>query len=97
MSDELTEDLDKEYVKENPQQALFELNDLAYQKEWQDMPEFSLQDKEPYKQVIVSFRSEKDMEEFAKLVGQKITDRTQSLWFPKATIEQYINKRYSAE
>ncbi len=70
-------------------------NLLKWQKEWQDMPEFVHEDLEPIKQVIVSFATKEDFERFSKLVDQKIRYRTtKSIWFPKATIERYMDKLY---
>jgi len=63
-------------------------------KEWQDMPEFKHKDLEPKFQLIVSFKNKEDRDKFAELIGQKITNKTQSLWYPKAKIKKYINKRY---
>ena len=44
-----------------------------------------------------SFRNEEDAAEFAKLLDQTITPRTQSIWYPKAKIDKYMNKRYKSE
>lgn len=52
------------------------------QSEWQGMPEFVQEEQKPYAQVIVRFKTEEDMLDFAKLVGQKLTKRTKSLWHP---------------
>lgn len=65
--------------------------------EWQGMPEFHQEELRPWKSVIVHFAGPGDMEEFAKLIEQKLTAKTRSLWFPKAEIERYVNKRYSDE
>lgn len=62
--------------------------------EWHDMPEFVMNNKEPLKQLIVSFRSWEDYKEFSKLIEQNLTSKTQSVWFPKATIETYADKVY---
>jgi hypothetical protein len=51
--------------------------------EWRGMPEFNQPDNGAIKQIIVSFDSEEGIEEFAKLVGQNITKKTKSIWFPK--------------
>ena len=64
------------------------------QDEWEGMPEFNQEDKTPQKQIIVSFKNEKDMQLFSELIGQKLTNKTRSIWYPKAEIEKYIDKRY---
>lgn len=51
--------------------------------EWGGMPEFTAEDKSAYKNLIVNFENEKDMEKFAKLVGQEINIKTKSIWYPE--------------
>jgi len=50
--------------------------------EWESMPEYESKDVGPDRQLIVSFRNDDDVQAFAKLVDQKITDKTRSLWYP---------------
>lgn len=50
--------------------------------EWRGMPEFNQPDNGAVRQIIVSFHKEEDIQEFAKLVGQNITKKTKSIWFP---------------
>lgn len=84
---------------EKPQGSLFSKEEVPekWEKEWQDMPEFKMEDKTSYKQIIVHFACQKDRDDFATLIDQKITYKTQSLWFPKAEIERLMNKRYIDE
>ncbi len=68
---------------EEVQPELLDMSD--WKREWQDMPEFNCQDLEPFAIVNVRFASEKDLKDFAKLVGQTIDGKAkaQSIWFPK--------------
>ena len=50
---------------------------------WDDMPEFKTQENQPYKQIRVNFESEKDIEEFSKLIDQTVTNKTKAIRFPK--------------
>ena len=50
--------------------------------EWQDMPEFQQEDTSAYKKIIISFQDDKAVKDFEKLMGQRITDKTKSLWYP---------------
>lgn len=50
--------------------------------QWTDMPEFVQEKKEPFSQIIVRFESEKDLNEFAEMIGQKLTPKTKSIWHP---------------
>jgi hypothetical protein len=64
---------------------------------WKGMPEFEQEDKTAYQSIHVHFKTEQDVEDFARLINQTITDRTRSLWFPFIEIERYADKRYSDE
>lgn len=68
-----------------------------WEKEWKGMPEFKQLDMEPWKSVVVQFESEKDMLEFGRLVNQKITFKTPSIWFPKVDPTPAINKLWVDE
>jgi len=59
-------------------------NDLEknWEKEWKEMPEFIQERKKPFSQIIVRFESEDDLNEFAKIIGQKLTKKTKSIWHP---------------
>ncbi len=52
--------------------------------EYQGMPEFEQEDLSPFKQLKINFASQKDIDTFAELIGQKITEKTRSIWYPKA-------------
>lgn len=66
----------------------------SWNEEWQNMPEFIQDDKEPIQSIVVSFEKREDVEEFAKLIGQKITYKTKSIWFPQKKKDSVINKVY---
>lgn len=61
---------------------------------WKGMPEFVQEDKGPYRSVIIHFFDQKGVDDFAKLIGQKITDKTRMTWFPEMIIEKAADKRY---
>lgn len=64
---------------------------------WQDMPEFVQDKQEPYAQMIVRFRSQEDLDEFAQLIGQKLTRKTKSIWHPVLVRGINANKRWVDE
>jgi len=68
-----------------------------WEEEWQGMPEFQMQDLSPVKSLIVHFATWDDMKAFAELVEQHLLKTTQSIWFPEAGIEKYVDKRYVTE
>lgn len=49
---------------------------------WVGMPEFVQEAKKPAAQIIVRFETEADLQEFASLIGQKLTTKTKSIWHP---------------
>ena len=65
--------------------------------EWKNMPEFVQEKQDPYAKIIIRFETQKDLEEFAKLIGQKLTQKTKSIWHPE--LQRGINsaKRYVDE
>ena len=65
--------------------------------EWDGMPEFDQDDKTAHQTLKVHFAKDADVARFAELVGQTITDRTQSIWYPEAVIERYVDKVYEAD
>ena len=65
--------------------------------EWVGMPEFEQEDLTGVQSIHVHFATRADVEAFAELIGQKLTDKTRSIWYPEAEIERYADKRYSDE
>lgn len=69
-----------------------------WQKEWKDMPEFiQVKTKKPFAQIIFRFANKEDLEEFSKLIGQKLTNKTKSAWHPQIERGQNANKIYVYE
>ena len=77
------------------QHALFDMDEhLAWKKHWRGMPDFSQEDLAPWKTLKVHFNNRSELQEFSKLVGQTLTDRTQSIWHPEAEIGRMVDKRF---
>jgi hypothetical protein len=66
-------------------------------REWKGMPEFVQGKQKPYAQIIFRFGSEEDLQEFAKLIGQKLTKRTKSAWHPQIVRGLDASKRWVDE
>lgn len=95
------EEVDDEPIEDAPvtdkdQFLLFEADEW-WRKEWRGMPEFIQEDLSPRKSIYVHFADTQDMLAFAELVGQTITSQTQSIWYPKAEIWTFAEKRYVSE
>jgi len=53
------------------------------EKEWVGMPEFVQESKWGYQTITLRFGTKEDVEDFAKLIKQGITQKTKNLWIPK--------------
>ena len=48
---------------------------------WKGMPAFE-QENTVHQKIVVKFRTAEDREEFAKMIGQKLTPKTRAIWHP---------------
>jgi hypothetical protein len=72
-------------------------NNNTVDSEWINMPEFIQEKQEPYTKLIVRFENKEDFEEFSKLIEQKLTQKTKSIWFPfkshwGLSVKRWINE-----
>lgn len=74
--------------------TLFDNLETDWQKEWKDMPEFVQEDLTSQRKIVVHFRNEEDVKRFAELIGQNITPKQPSLWFPEMLPRRYAHLRY---
>jgi len=58
------------------------------------MPEFKHKDLSPLKSIIVYFKDNQAVKDFEKIIDQKISKKTQSVWYPEAEITRMVDKRY---
>ena len=65
--------------------------------EWKGMPEFHQEDLTPMHSINVRFKNAEDMENFAKLVDQKINLKTKTIWFPFAPFRRASLFEYADE
>ena len=65
---------------------------------WKGMPDFE-QEHEHHKKLTVKFLSEEDLQDFAKLIGQKITNKTRGIWYPApdGVRESYLYRWFEEE
>lgn len=54
----------------------------TYDKDWIGMPEFVQEKQSPYAQIIFRFESKQDLDDFSKLISQRLTSKTKSAWYP---------------
>ena len=71
--------------------------DDDWQDEWQGMPEFVQESQKPYAQIIVRFDDQEGLDEFSRLIGQHLTNRTKSIWHPQLQRGANSTKRYISD
>jgi len=77
------------------QGKLFEVDEfLGWKEHWKGMPEYIHRDFTPWNSVIIHFEDRESMDALSRILGQRLTEKTQSIWFPEATIGRMVDKRY---
>lgn len=69
---------------------------VDFAEEWQGMPEFENEDS-AYRTIYVHFKSQADVDAFAELVGQTITEETKYIWYPKTERRNLKHLGYAAD
>ncbi len=64
---------------------------------WQDMPEFEHEDKNPVRTIRVHFRSDADVDDFAKIMGIELTEKTKTIWHPPLIKESRKDQVYGSD
>jgi hypothetical protein len=87
----------KKNKKKSPLFPELKRKEEAWREEWKGMPEYDHQDLTSFQSFTIHFRNQEDVDEFSKLIGQRITPKQQAIWFPALKIRRYAHKRYSDE
>lgn len=66
----------------------------SWKDEWKNMPEFIQEKQREYAKITVRFRNQQDLDEFAKLIGQKLNRKSQCTWHPELKLNKATEKRY---
>jgi len=64
---------------------------------WQDMPEFIQEEKDSYAKIIIRFDKEEDLYNFARLINQKLSKNTKSIWYPKLERGKNLKRRWESD
>ncbi|HON83255.1 MAG TPA: hypothetical protein PLI22_03850 [Caldisericia bacterium] len=83
------------------QQVLFDIKEW-WEEEWIGMPEYVQTNLTPFRTLYIHFENQTDVDDFAKLVNQKITSKTKYIWYPElreipARDKRYIDEERSGE
>lgn len=73
-------------TRESDQFNLFDL-EPDWRDYWWGMPNFEVKDARPGHQITMNFVSYEDAKEFGEKIGMRVTEKTNSLWFPKQNWE----------
>lgn len=72
---------------------LFDDDDF-WEKEWKDMPSFSMTPEVPLHTIKLQFKTKEDMETFSKLINQDVKKSKETYWFPKLNRSAFSDKKY---
>lgn len=61
---------------------------------WEEMPEYVLGWEKPHRELRITFNSMDEVKELSEKLGQKITDRTLSFWYPPMPRRDLTKSRY---
>jgi hypothetical protein len=64
---------------------------VDHAKEWAGMPEYRQEDLRAYAQVLVNFATREDLERFARALGQEVTGKERSIWYPPQPVRESMN------
>ena len=65
-----------------------------WREHWRGMPSFEMDDQTAYQSIIVNLRNPEDRDEFAKLLGRNLTEKTKSVWWHKGEVDRKTDKRF---
>jgi len=71
-----------------------EQSDEDFEELIKGMPEYEHKDLTSFKRLIIHFKNEKDLKEFAELVNQEITKKTKYIWYPELKKDDLKSKKY---
>jgi hypothetical protein len=66
--------------------------DKEWEMEWRGMPEYNCSNNNPYIKIVINFKTKEDYKNFSHLIGQNLTENTDSIWFPKQFIPRGVYK-----
>lgn len=68
-----------------------------WREHWVDMPEYEQKEAASFRTIHMHFENKEFYEEFAKKIGQEITEKTNSIWYPKLYVTKNMLLRWVDE
>lgn len=65
-----------------------------FDEEWKGMPEFTRDDTRSYRHIAVHFNDEASVQKFAEIIGQQLTNKTRTIWYPHQAKRDLKSKIY---
>ena len=65
-----------------------------WDKEWKDMPSFSMTPETPEHTIKLNFKTLEDMKKFGELINQEIKKSQENYWYPKLNRCAVSDKKY---
>ena len=62
--------------------------------EWQGMPEYTSEDRRPFRTILVHLGSQEAVDEFAELIGQQISPQAKYIWHPEQVRQDRRGERW---
>lgn len=81
-------------IPESEEEAWHEHNLNNWREHWVGLPAYESTNLEPEKQLIVSFRTKEDFLAFSSVIGQQLTLKTRSVWYPERARDENSLKRW---
>ena len=69
-----------------------ETGNEKWKKYWLNMPEFIQENNPSYKSITVKFRTKEDFDQFSVQIGQELSEKTKSIWYPR--LQVIANRHY---
>lgn len=58
--------------------------------EWGGMPHFNNPDATAFRSIVVHFKDQRSVDAFARVVKQKVSEKTRFMWYPEIEIKPFI-------
>jgi hypothetical protein len=85
-------------AKKKVMSDIFEFDDAdEYETEWRGMPGFNQPDNGAFRQIIISFDDQAGVDAFARAIGQTLTPKTKSVWYPPRPTNKVFDLFYFDE
>lgn len=85
----------KLFIQDNS--IIYEPKQLSYFSDYQNMPEYISSYANGYLTTTIHFETKELFEDFIEKVGQKVTDKTKYIWFPKKEWDRRLDYVYESD